>query len=462
MRASIWLFAFVLLGVSCAKRGLPGGGPKDETPPFVSRWYPATGSGGVDSNFWIEIEWNEPVERGSVEGNIVVSPDTSIVERKWKKQQLRIRPRAGWIPDVTHWVWVRRGIVDRHDLSSEEPFGMWFSTGDSVPPTRIDGSVQLGVSGPAVDATITAASSDSALIWTTTSDGEGAFIMPGLEPGAWRLEAFVDMDGDGQYRFGAEPWGEEELFLAQDSTVTVALSLAVVDTSPPVVFEALAVHRGHVRLVFSEPIFGLTASSFSLVDTIDQRYSIATAYASFLDPAVVHLYLEDGMRDDQMELAVSNGQDSVGLSLADTVLTFLGTSLADTVPPLIQNLFYSDKEPLRVGIAFSEPVRAETVDDGLVLSELPGCRQVWGIVEWFDPSVVSWTADDSLGEGRRYLLTLDDTIADFSGLSLQGTISTLVPTVSDTLQPLWEQRIFARPGELQDSLTIKQPSAATP
>jgi hypothetical protein len=455
-KALIWWFALVLIGVSCAKRGLPGGGPKDETPPFVSRWYPATGTGGVDRDFWIEIEWNEPVERGSVEGSILVSPDTSIIERKWKDQQLRLRPRAGWIPDITHWIWVRRGIVDRHELSSEEPFGMWFSTGDSVPPTMIDGSVRLGVDEPAVDATITAIGSDSVLVWITSSDEAGAFSMHGLEPGPWRLEAFVDVDGDGQYRFGAEPWGEEELILAQDSTVTLAFSLAVVDTSPPVIFEALAVHRGHIRLVFSEPIFGLQNTSFSLIDTMGQRYSIAAAYASFLDPAIVHVYLEDGMRDDQMELAVSDGQDSVGLGLADTVFTFLGTSLADTVPPLIQNLFYSDEQPLQVCVAFSEPVRAETVDDGLVVSELPGCRQVLGIMEWLDPSLVSWTADDSLGEEGRYLLTLDDIIADFSGLPLQSATATLVPTVSDSSQPPWEQRILIKRGEMRDSLTLNQ------
>jgi hypothetical protein len=452
--------ALVLLGGSCAKRGLPGGGPLDETPPFVSRWYPATGTGGVDSDLWIEIEWNEPVERGSVEGNILVSPDTSVIERKWKGQQLRLRPRAGWIPGITHWVWVRRGIVDRHDLSSEGPFGMWFSTGDSLPPTMIDGSVWLGADEPAVDAVITATDSDSVLAWIAPSDGEGAFVMPGLEPGAWRLEAFLDIDDDGQYRFGAEPWSEEGLFLDQDSTVTVALSLAVVDTLPPVIYEALAIHRGYIRLVFSEPIFGLTDTSFSLVDTLGQRYSVAAAYASFLDQGIVHLCLEEGMRDDQMELAVSGGQDSVGLSLADTVLTFLGTSLADTVPPLVQNMFYSDEERLQVCVAFSEAVRAETVvDDGLVVSELPGCRQVLGVVEWLDPSLVSWTVDDSLVEGRRYLLTLDDTITDFSGLTLQSGIASVVPTQSDTLQPRWEQRILTKQVEMEDSLTLNQSAA---
>jgi hypothetical protein len=322
---------------------------------------------------------------------------------------------------------------------------MWFSTGDSVVPTRIDGAARLGEKEPAVDATITATGSDSVLVWKVPSDGNGVFIMPGLDPGAWRLEAFVDLDGDGQYRFGAEPWDEDTLILTQDSTVTLTLNLAVVDTSPPVVYEAVAVHRSHVRLVFSEPMFGLSDTSFSLVDTTGQRYAVATAYASFLDPAIVHLYLTDAMRDDQMELSVSDGQDSVGLSLADTTLTFLGTSLSDTLPPVVQNLFYADDAPFQVSVAFSEAVRAETVDSALAISELPGCRPLAGATTWFDPSLVSWTAADSLERNGRYLFSLDDTVADFEGLTLRRPMVSLVPSISDTLPLSWVRRALVRP-----------------
>ena len=218
LAAIVGALMIITLVVSCAKRGLPGGGPEDKTPPFVATWFPASGSAGVESDFWIEIQWNESVNKGTVESNLIVSPDTSALVRKWRGATLRLRPRDGWMKNLTHWVWIRQGVIDRHGLASEEPFGMWFSTRkDSLPPTVVEGSAKLFPGEPAPGALVVAAQRDSGLVWTLPSWEDGSFRLTGLEPGLFDIEVFIDFDHDGKYKFGAETLGVEIGDLAKKS-----------------------------------------------------------------------------------------------------------------------------------------------------------------------------------------------------------------------------------------------------
>ena len=247
MRENLQVFGFVVLCLcitSCAKRGRPGGGPKDETPPFVSIWEPIQGSQNVDPDTWVTLEWNEPVDRATVLEHLMVSPDTTSLERTWEDQTLRIRPRGGWTDAPVQWIHVSAGVADRHDLTSEEPFYLWLSTRDSLFPTSVKGSLMLaGGDVPARGAGIAVSDTTRHPVWRLVSSQDGTFEMNGLPPGDWLIRAHLDTDGDGMYDRGVEPWADSIYSVTMDTTLSLSLSLAIEDTIPPRVMVVRAPHR---------------------------------------------------------------------------------------------------------------------------------------------------------------------------------------------------------------------------
>jgi len=435
------LLMMVAVISACAKRGFPGGGPEDKTPPFVATWFPASGSAGVESGHWIEIQWNEPVNKGTLEDNLIVSPDTSALVRKWNGTTLKLRPRDGWMRNQTHWVWIRRGVIDRHGLASEEPFGMWFSTrNDSLPPAVVEGSAKLSPNEPAAGALVVAAQRDSGLVWTLPAMEDGMFRLSGLEPGIFDIEVFIDFDHDGKYKLGAEPWAKNEIAVLQDSTVVLELTLAVEDTTHPFVLETRAIHASFLHLAFSEPVLGVSDSSFSLSDTTGQSYAIAQCYRSTISPAEVSICLTTPMRDELMELLFNGVTDSVGLSLTDTSSVFLGTSLPDTINPFVDKLIYSDESPPTIWIAFNEPVRQKSAEVGISVLTLPGGRKLPIGIEPIDPSLIECVLLDSLFSGERLLLSIGTEVEDLSASHLESPVITMIPDSSDYMVPAWELR----------------------
>lgn len=440
-RAVVYAFLLGLLVNSCAKRGAPGGGPKDETTPFVAIWAPVQGRADVDPETWVELTWNEPVDRGSVEERLHISPDTMLVQRSWKGQTLRLRPEDGWMEDQTHWVCIGHGVLDRHDLSMEEPFVLWFSTGDSMPPTSVEGETVLAGGGsPAQAALITASNDRNALRWLVTSSRTGSFLLQGLDPGTWHITALLDTDGDGAYARGAEPWAELLLELVPDSLCSEKLVLAIEDTIPPLVVDVRALHSTLIRVAFTEPVCGIADTTLSLTDSTGIPYEIASAYSPDAHPELINIYVSRAMKDDEMRLSVSAVQDTVGLVSADTLLSFLGTSLADTVAPSVEHLWYADSTFSRISIVFSEAVVPTEAQEALRIADLDSLDRIAGMVSWPDPSVLVWTSIDSLRQSNRYLLSLSNSIHDLSGNMLRNAFHARTPPSSDFLIPPWEPR----------------------
>lgn len=437
--ALVGLAVAVLLS-GCAKKGRPGGGPEDKTGPFVSLWSPVAGADSVPQNMPVSLTWSEPVQRPSVDDRVLVSPDTARVDRTWDGNTLTLLPRAGWIPDTVHWVWIAPGILDRHGLPMQEAFGLWFSTGSGA-PTRIEGTALAGQS-PVGGAVITATTDDSVLRWTCLADAAGGFVAAGLAPGRWRLEAFADRDGDRLYRRGIEPWSTVTVELPPDSVLSVRLELAPEDTAPPVAREVQVEHSRSVRIGFSEALMAAPPGAFTVHDTAGLGYPIRAASLSAADPAGVRLLFDVPMRDDLMVVTASGVLDSAGLSLADTSLTFLGTSLADTVSPTVYRLLL-DEQPGRFGIMFSEPMEQAGRDSLRVLA-VPDCVPVPGNAVWRDAQVVAWAASVPPQPQRRMVVVMSGA-RDLAGNPLRPPLVAILPAAADSVLPDWEAYRFPSP-----------------
>lgn len=431
--------AFVCICIaSCAKRGDPGGGPKDETPPFISIWEPIQGSQGIAADAWVTLEWNEPVDRSTVSQNLVVSPDTSIIDQKWDDLTLRVRPRGGWQDTPVQWILMGEGVIDRHDLRSEEQLYLWFTTRDTLSPTSVKGTLLLaGGDVPARGARISVSDSTGFPVWRLFSSDDGTFEMNGLPLGEWNIRAHLDVDKDDVYDRGIEPWSESTFTVTMDSTFAISLSLAIEDTIPPRVMVVRAPHRSLVRLGMSEPVLVDETSEFALLDTAGVEYPIESANSSLSTPGMVDLYLRDPMRDDEMRIFISTVRDTMGLILADTTVSFMGTSLADTMPPSITQLWYHETEVWPVSVVFSEAVKESLAEAAFEVIDLGNLTAMPGSLFWRDPSILSWVPAESTGTDD-ILLRITGEILDHAGNSLGDTMYRTIPTPKDSLLPPWE------------------------
>lgn len=429
-KALIALACAALIG-GCAKKGRPGGGPEDRVGPFVARWSPAAGADSVSGDAPLLLTWSEAVDRRAVEDRLVVSPDTAAMVIEWDGRTLSIIPRGGWLADVTHWVWIAAGARDAHDVPMDSPFGTWFSTGDSAIHTLVVGDVRLE-SSPARGARLTFIPSSAPLQWRCLADSVGRYEARGLSRGLWRVTAFVDRDGDAAYDRGVEPWISHEFALEADSVVLPSLIVAVEDTAPPVVREVRPEHARRVRVGFSEALSVAPNEGFSLRDTTGLAYPIESVSLSAADPAGVRLLLGRPLRDDLMVVTASGVRDSAGLAMAETTLTFLGTSLPDTASPAVYRLLYDRSVPMRVWVMFTEPMAHEGLE-GFEVFSLPGLESVGGEARWRDPQVLTWSA---LVRDERLLIVLSGA-KDTAGRPL-SPFASLLPSPADSTMPSWE------------------------
>ncbi|MCU0610963.1 MAG: Ig-like domain-containing protein [Candidatus Eisenbacteria bacterium] len=432
--AVLGLILAVLLS-ACAKKGRPGGGPEDKSGPFVERWSPVAGEDGVPPERSFQMTWSEPVQHASVDDNLFVSPDTAVIDKTWDGRTLSLTPRGGWLPDVSHWVWIGAGVLDRQALPMEEPFGVWFSTGaDTGASAGISGATLLD-NAPAAGVIITVSQAGSPLQWTCLSGADGSFQAPELASGQWRLTAFADRDRNRRYHRGTEPWAGASLSMPADSGAPLRLVLSPEDIIAPILRDVRAEHSRRIRLGFSEPLGAAPDSAFALLDTSGARHDIESVCLSAADPAGVRLLLARPLRDDPMRISVSGVRDSADLAGADTMVAFMGTSLADTVAPEVYRLLYDVTSPPRFWLMFTEPMDTASAEDFLVL-DVPTLSPVEGRAAWVDPQVLAWSANTSPPSDHR-LLTVLAGASDRAGLPLVSLIR-MMPVPADSVLPSWE------------------------
>ena len=138
---TLFLIALCVLAATCAKRGMPGGGPPDETRPFVEGILPMSGSTEVGTRTDIRVTFSEPMKKRTVEMGLVVSPPCRYRERYWEGDTYVLVPQDELIPNTTYLVSVSNKATDSHGLKMKSTFVGGFSTGVTIDAGRISGLV---------------------------------------------------------------------------------------------------------------------------------------------------------------------------------------------------------------------------------------------------------------------------------------------------------------------------------
>jgi hypothetical protein len=252
-----WPAALAL--AACARPGPPPGGPPDTTPPEIVSISPDDGAVGVPRDAPLLIRFSEKVDAKSLERALWITPGGASKPRfDVSGQDVTIRTAAGFPESTTVGVLLTTQIRDRKRDTEQnplrEPVRWVFSTGDSVWPGVVRGSVERPGEkagqgqGPPARSTGTVlvvmypASLDSipdlALVpplAVTEPDSAGRFILAGLPVTGERVRLVPVYDRDGNRAIS----GRGEYASAESETLVVSghgpqdVALRLVDPAAP-------------------------------------------------------------------------------------------------------------------------------------------------------------------------------------------------------------------------------------
>ena len=277
------LIAAVLFGLACASPGMPPGGPPDKVAPQIIAIIPDSGSVGVkpkEVTFrFDEVVAEKPASVTTLADLFLISPRNGVPTASWHRDAISVKPDRGWRANTAYTVIMMRGLADIRGNVRNTGATTFFSTGPTIPRTRISGQVFDWVAGtPAAGALVESfVPPDSLHPYVALVDTGGAFALEHLPPARYTVRAYLDRNKS----LGidpSEPWDSVSVNLADSARIE--LLLFVHDTAPPRLREVAAVDTLTLRLTLDKPFDPaqtLTAANFAIVGPDSVPVPIASA-----------------------------------------------------------------------------------------------------------------------------------------------------------------------------------------
>ena len=139
------VFAIAITFSSCAKKGRPSGGPKDETPPlFVIANPPYKTINFKEKQ--IKIEFNEYIKLKDVNSQLIISPPQKnrplISPQGGASKYITIKIIDTLLPNTTYTFDFGNSVEDNNEGNKLENFKYVFSTGNYIDSLNLKGSVK--------------------------------------------------------------------------------------------------------------------------------------------------------------------------------------------------------------------------------------------------------------------------------------------------------------------------------
>ena len=268
---------------------MPPGGPPDIAAPQLVAIVPDSGTLGVTPKEVIfrfdEVVNERPSSASSLDDLFLISPRDGTPEASWHRQAIGVRPRRGWRPNTPYTVIMLRGIADLRGNVRNTGASTFFSTGKSIPHTRLTGRVFDWVAGtPASEALVESfVRPDSLHPYIALADSTGAFTMEHLPPATYTVRAYLDRNRNLGIDPG-EPWDSVSVSLTD--SVSATLLMFTHDTIPPRIRDLLLLDSTSIRVVFDKPVNPaqkLSAANFAVIGPDSAPIPIITVGAALKD-----------------------------------------------------------------------------------------------------------------------------------------------------------------------------------
>jgi Bacterial Ig-like domain len=277
------LIAAVLLGLACASPGMPPGGPPDVAPPQIVAIIPDSGSVGVKPKEVVfrfdEVVAEKPPAVTTLSDLFLISPRDGVPDASWHRDAIAVKPTHGWRANTSYTVIMMRGLADIRGNVRKTGATTFFSTGPTIPRTRISGNAFDWVSGaPATGALIESfVPPDSIHPYVAVADSSGAFVLEHLPTGRYTVRGYIDRNKN----LGidpSEPWDSVSVNLTD--SVRTELLLFTHDSVPPRIRDVVKVDSLTLTVTFDKPVDPtqtLTAANFAIIGPDSAPAAIASA-----------------------------------------------------------------------------------------------------------------------------------------------------------------------------------------
>lgn len=277
------LTAVALLGLGCASPGMPPGGPPDVAAPQIVEIVPDSGKVGVKPKEVLfrfdEVVSERPMGAQTLGDLFLISPRDGVAHASWHRDVIGVKPEHGWRANTAYTIIMLKGLADIRGNVRNTGASTFFSTGPSIPSTRIAGAVFDWVAGaPAAGALVESyIPPDSLHPYVALVDTTGRFAIEHLPPGRYLLRAYLDRNKN----LGidpSEPWDSTSIALTDSAHND--LFLFVHDTVAPRIRDIRGVDSVTLQISFDKPIDPtqtLGVGNFAVVAPDSTRVPILSA-----------------------------------------------------------------------------------------------------------------------------------------------------------------------------------------
>ncbi len=250
---------------------MPPGGPPDVAPPQIVAIIPDSGSVGVKPKEVLfrfdEVVAERPPGVTTLSDLFLISPRDGVPVASWHRDVIAVKPTHGWRANTPYTVIMMRGLADIRGNVRKTGATTFFSTGPTIPRTRISGNAFDWVSGaPAVGALIESfVPPDSIHPYVALADSSGTFLLEHLPPARYKVRGYIDRNKN----LGidpSEPWDSTTVNLAD--SVRIELLLFTHDSVPPRIRDVAMVDSLTLMVTFDKPVDPaqtLTAANFAII-----------------------------------------------------------------------------------------------------------------------------------------------------------------------------------------------------
>ena len=275
------LLALALGG--CAQPGALPGGPPDALPPRLVRISPDSGAvdqrpGGVVFRF-DEVVSERPASSGArqLADLVLVSPTHGAPSVRWRRDAIEVERRGRWRDNTTYTITVAPGLVDLRGNVRREPIVTIFSTGASIPATRVEGVAFDWFAGTALQTgVVQGIVMPDSVTYVTNVDSTGRWSMEHLPAGPVWVRVFDDRNRNRGLDVG-EAWDSVTVTLADTSRAE--LFAFVRDTIGPRIESVVVADSVTLRVQFDKPLAPapLDSSAFALLRPDSSRVPLGAA-----------------------------------------------------------------------------------------------------------------------------------------------------------------------------------------
>ena len=203
---------------------MPPGGPVDTTAPNVIAVTPDSGSVNAKPGD-VVFKFDETVaERPSAAPTLgdlfLVSPRDGAPNVGWHRGEVSVKPRRGWKSNTAYTITMLPGITDLRGNVRNTGKVIVFSTGPTIPTSRLSGTIFNWVSGSIAQKALVEArpATDTTIDFVAAGDSVGQFVFSNLPPGSYRVRGIID-DNNNKGLDPREAWDTTTVTLADSARV---------------------------------------------------------------------------------------------------------------------------------------------------------------------------------------------------------------------------------------------------